>query len=175
MNDTQLKILEVASQFTQERGFSGFSYLDLAAEIGIKAASIHYYFKSKDDLAVALVEYTHELHTEGFQNFQKTIDCPKARLEAVITYFQNYVIEKKFCLCGMLVAELNSVSDAVSNRLDRYFSDFQTWLALQFQEMGSDDANYKAMSFLSSLEGSLLLARIRKDPSFVKKMLANYL
>ncbi|MCR9213716.1 MAG: TetR family transcriptional regulator [Proteobacteria bacterium] len=175
MNDTKLKILEVAAIYTQQRGFGGFSYLDLADEIGIKAASIHYYFKSKDDLAIALVEHTHELHTDGFQNMQTSIDRPKGRLEAVIAYFQSYVVEEKFCLCGMLAAELNSVSEIVSQRLESYFNDFQTWLAKQFKEMGYSDSDNKAMSFLSTLEGSLLLARLRKDPDVVRNMLTSYI
>lgn len=175
MNDTKLKLLEVASYLTQERGFGGFSYQDLAAEVGIKTSSIHYYFRSKDDLAVALVEYTHELHDEIFQNFQESILYPKDRLEALIDFFQNYITEKKFCLCGMLVAELNSVSGDVRNKLNKYFSYFQTWLAQQFDEIGSNDSNNQAMAFLTTLEGALLIARVRNDPNVVKKMLTNHL
>lgn len=156
INDTKAKILEIAVVFTQQRGFGGFSYLDLADEIGMKATNIHYYFKSKDDLAVALVEYTQELHTEGFQNIQTTIECPQSRLEAVIEYFHSYVVERKFCLCGMLVAELNPVSDKVSKRLDTYFSDFQTWLARQFKEMGHSESDEKAMSLWRFLKGKPL-------------------
>lgn len=175
MNDTKAKILEVAAGFTQQRGFGGFSYLDLADEIGIKAASIHYYFKSKDDLAIALVEYTHKLHNENFENMQASIVHPRDRLKAVIEHFQNYVVERKFCLCGMLVAELNSVSETVSKRLDSYFNDFQAWLARQFKEMGHSDCDDKAMSFLSALEGALILARIRNKPGVIGKALSSYL
>lgn len=175
MNDTKAKILEVSASFTQQRGFGGFSYLDLADEIGIKAASIHYYFKSKDDLAVGLVEYTHQQHSEGFQNMQETIKDPQNRLKAVIEYFENYIVEGKFCLCGMLVAELNSVSDKVRERLDSYFTDFQAWLTQQFEEMGHSNAGDKAMSFLSTLEGALLLARIRNKPKVVSRALTGYL
>jgi TetR/AcrR family transcriptional repressor of nem operon len=175
MNDTKVKILEVASRFTQERGFGGFSYLDLAAEIGIKAASIHYYFKCKDDLAIALVEYTHEQHSKGFHSIQESVDQPTERLEAIIAHFQNYVVEDKFCLCGMLVAELNSVSETVNKRLDAYFVYFQSWLAKQFVEIGNKDADEKALAFLSTLEGALLLARVKNNPDLVRKMLLNYL
>jgi len=175
MNDTKAKILEVSASFTQQRGFGGFSYLDLADEIGIKAASIHYYFKGKDALAVALVEHTHKLHNEIFQNLQTSIDDPKSRLEAVIDYFEGYVVDKKFCLCGMLAAELNSVSEEVRNRLNSYFNDYLTWLARQFEEMGQADSDDMAISFLSTLEGALLLARIRNEPEVMRRTLSSYL
>lgn len=41
----------------QQRGFLGFSYADLEKEIGIKKASIHYYFPGKIDLGLAYCEY----------------------------------------------------------------------------------------------------------------------
>lgn len=174
MNETKTKILNLAANLTQERGFGGFSYLDLAEEIGIKAASIHYYFKSKDDLAAALVEYTHELHTLGFQSIEANNKLPQDRLEEIIKHFQNYVVENKFCLCGMLVAELHSVSDRVGKCLDAYFNDFQAWLARQFEAMGRDNADELAMHFLSTLEGALLLARVRNDPKIVREALLSF-
>jgi len=175
MNGTKVKILTLAAAFTQERGFGGFSYLDLAAEIGIKAASIHYHFKCKDDLAIALVEYTHEQHTLGFQDIDSLIESPKKRLEEAIKYFQQYVVENKFCLCGMLVAELNSVSDAVSDCLIKYFEDFQNWIAKQLALMGKTTPDSLAMQFLAALEGSLILARVRKDPKIVREALTSFI
>lgn len=175
MSDTKTKILDLAESLTQERGFSGFSYLDLADQIGIKSASIHYHFKSKDDLAAALVERTHEVHSKGFQDIEATIKSPKKRLESVIEYFQEYVVNRRFCMCGMMAAELNSVSPRVSKLLDIYFIDFQAWLTRQFKEAGHKDAKMKAIGFLSALEGSLLIARLRNEPKLVRDALRDYL
>lgn len=175
MSETKAKILDLAACFTQERGYGGFSYLDLAAEIGIKSASIHYYFKNKDDLAVALVEHTHESHMQSFQQMDATIKRPQDRLAAVIAYFQNYVAENKFCLCGMIAAELHSVSDRVRKGLNTYFADFQIWVAKQFEEMGKKNATLQAMRFLSTLEGALLLARLQGNPTIVGDMLSEHL
>ena len=55
VNPTAQKILTIAQQNVQTKGFNGFSYQDLAQEIGIKTSSIHYHFPTKDDLALALV------------------------------------------------------------------------------------------------------------------------
>lgn len=55
LNQTAAKILTVAQDLLQRKGFNGFSYRDLAAEIGIKTSSIHYHFPTKDDLALNLV------------------------------------------------------------------------------------------------------------------------
>ncbi len=174
MADTKTKILDYAEGMTQTRGFNGFSYLDVAAEIGIKTASIHYHFKHKDDLAVALVERIRVTHASGFREIEASTTSPKKRLESLIEYFQGSVREGKFCLCGMMAAELQSVSPRVSTLVDAYFKDVQTWLARQFKEAGYKDSKLRALRFLSALEGSLLLGRLRNDPTIVRNVLKGF-
>lgn len=175
MSDTKTKILDLAGRLTQERGFGGFSYLDLAEEIGIKAASIHYHFKAKEDLAFALVERTRERHAASFQEMQEAISTPKKRLEALISYFQDYVRNDQFCLCGMMVAEIHAISPRVREELDGYFTDFEASLARQFKEMHHKNPKLQAMRFLSTLEGSLLLARLRADPKIIHEATKGFL
>ncbi len=175
MTDTRTKILDLAESLTQTRGFNGFSYIDLAEEIGIKTASVHYYFKVKDDLAAALVERVQTTHAAGFREIEEGTSCPKKRLEAVIAYFQGYVAEAKFCLCGMMAAELQSVSPRVARLVEAYFNSFHAWLSRQFKEAGHKDAKLQALGFLSALEGSVLLARLRRDPKIVHDALKGYL
>ena len=174
MKDTKTKILELAESYTQMKGFNAFSYLDLAADIGIKAASIHYHFKSKDDLAFALVERALELHTLAFRNMDIEIESPSDRLIAVKDYFKAYIHSDKFCLCGMIAAELQSVSPKVRKKVDLYFTEFQSWLAKQFKALGFVDSNFQALRFLSALEGSLLIARVKADPEVVEDALNSF-
>lgn len=171
MSDTKTKILDLAEHLTQTKGFNGFSYLDLADGIGIKSSSIHYHFRAKADLAFALVERIHEVHSCAFMAMDKDLNTPKKRLRALIDFFQGYVQDQKFCLCGMMAAELEGISPAVRNRLKAYFQDFQAWLTKQFKAMGQSDASNRALGFISALEGSLLLARLEGDPNIVNRAL----
>jgi TetR/AcrR family transcriptional repressor of nem operon len=49
------QILDVAEHLAQVRGFNGFSYADIAAELGITKAAVHYHFANKSELGRALV------------------------------------------------------------------------------------------------------------------------
>ena len=175
MGDTRTKILDVAERLTQTKGFNGFSYLDLADEIGIKNSSIHYHFKAKADIALALVERLHEGHSATFKYLDKTLDTPQQRLQAIADHFQSYIQDGKFCLCGMMAAELQSVSPAVRSCLVAYFKGMQTWLTEQFVAMGEPDAQNKALRFVSTAEGSLLLARLENDPKIVGQALKTFI
>ena len=46
-------MLDAAERLVQVRGFNGFSYADIAAELQITEASLHYHFATKADLGGA--------------------------------------------------------------------------------------------------------------------------
>ena len=173
MSETRVQILDVAERLTQLNGFNGFSYLDLAEEVGIKNSSIHYHFKAKVDLASALVERTHDNLLAAFSEMELKTSSPEKRLKSLITYFQSYIKDEKYCLCGMMSAELQTVGPTVRKRLLAYFADFQAWLEKQFKAMGHADAKIKAIQFLSALEGCLLLARLESKPRIVGQTLGS--
>ena len=160
MSDTRTKILDEAERMTQIGGVNGFSYLDLADTVGVKTSSIHYHFKTKADLMLAMVERIENVYGSGLNELQATIDSPQQRLREVVKLIQGYVKDGKFCLCGMMAAELQSVSEDVKARLKSFFKQFQDWLEKQFKEMKRKDAKGLAIGFMSGLEGSLLLARL---------------
>lgn len=56
MTDTKDNILDTMQALIQTRGYSAVSYQDIAAELGIRKASIHYHFATKSELGVAVVE-----------------------------------------------------------------------------------------------------------------------
>src|SRR6516162_2979326 len=52
---TASRVLDAAEALVQVRGFNGFSYNDIAAELQITKASLHYHFATKADLGEALI------------------------------------------------------------------------------------------------------------------------
>ncbi|MEY2401452.1 MAG: TetR/AcrR family transcriptional regulator, transcriptional repressor for nem operon, partial [Ilumatobacteraceae bacterium] len=68
--DTADRALDVAERLVQVRGFNGVSYADVAAELGITKAALHYHFASKAELGEALIIR----YTERFQAALGAID-----------------------------------------------------------------------------------------------------
>src|SRR5215211_135610 len=52
--DTADRILDLAERLVQTRGFNGFSYADIASELGLTKASLHYHFPTKAELGRCL-------------------------------------------------------------------------------------------------------------------------
>ena len=51
MNETAERLMDLAEARIREAGYRGFSFRDLAAEIGIKSASVHHHFPTKAGMA----------------------------------------------------------------------------------------------------------------------------
>src|SRR5271154_5221953 len=99
------RILDAAEALVQTRGFNGFSYANVAAELGITKASLHYHFASKAELGEALVVR----YSARFAMALDAIDHgERDAAEKLLAYAQIYsgvLREERMCLCGMLAAE----------------------------------------------------------------------
>jgi TetR/AcrR family transcriptional repressor of nem operon len=170
--DTRTEILEVAERLVRTRGYNDFSYRDLAGEIGIKTASIHYHFPTKGDLGEALVEN----HREGFGGVLAPLETeekdPRRRLERFVEHFRDNTIacENRMCLGTILAAEQATLPDAVVQAVRRLFAQNEAWIARLLEEgrkrhpfRCDGPADRVARSLFSSIEGALLTARTFRD------------
>lgn len=176
MSDRKEKILDVAERLVQERGFNGFSYVDLSEEIGIKTSSIHYYFKTKDALGVFLIRrYATNLKTQ-LDTIDSDTSDPKEKLIKYSEIFQGLArTNTKFCLCGMMAAELSALSKNARKELSQYFEMNKKWLSAVFTNLGSPMPDIDSESYLSLLEGTLLIARVNQEPAMVTRVAESFL
>jgi AcrR family transcriptional regulator len=56
MADTRETILRAARTRARAHGYGGLNFRDLATDVGIKSASIHYHFPTKADLGAAVAK-----------------------------------------------------------------------------------------------------------------------
>ena len=54
MSETAERLMDLAEARIRDAGDGGFSFRDLAAEIGIKSASVHHHFPTKAGIVAAV-------------------------------------------------------------------------------------------------------------------------
>src|SRR5271168_3279858 len=79
---TRSRILDVGERLVQIRGFNGFSYADVAAELSVTKASLHYYFPGKADLAEAIITRYAERFTHALAAIDDELTDAPAKLAA---------------------------------------------------------------------------------------------
>jgi TetR/AcrR family transcriptional repressor of nem operon len=169
---TATRILDVAERLAQTRGFNGFSYADIAAEVGITKASLHYHFPAKADLGAKLVARYRESFQAAIKRIGASDEDPLAKLQKYAQVYQQVLGADRMCLCGMLAAEYATLPEPMQRELRQFFDENEAWLvellesgrsagALEFDGEAKDIAGL----LTGALEGSMLLARSYRDNS----------
>jgi TetR/AcrR family transcriptional repressor of nem operon len=169
---TAQRILDVAEELVQSRGYNGFSYADIAGELGVTKASLHYHFASKADLGEALIERYSARFQEALERIASTTSGANSRLEAYASLYMDVLRGDRMCLCGMLAAEYQTLPERMHGSVIRFFDQNVTWLAGVVAEGQSDgelsleeSPTDAAQAVLSALQGAMLVARPYGDPT----------
>ena len=160
---TSDRILEVAGQLAQRRGFNGFSYADIAIALKITKASLHYHFATKADLGRALIAG----YTERFQAALDALEgTPANILRRYVKLYEDVLVKDRMCMCGMFAAEYSTLPSPMRSELRRFFIRNEEWLAHHL-EQGRVSGSFQfegsslemARVVTAGLEGAMLLAR----------------
>lgn len=183
-DDIKTKLLDAAQLLVQTRGHNGYSYRDLAEQVGIRTASIHYHFPTKTDLAVALVRRYRERIVEAMANVAVSKTSLGDRLDAVCqAYASTLKQNSRVCVSCALAAEYASLPPEVQAELKGLITDSQTWLTRFLSEARSQreipghlDPDALAKLWYATLQGALVMARasqpdsLNEVASMLKKM-----
>ena len=164
--DTPTRILDVAERLVQRRGFNGFSYADVASELDVTRASLHYHFAGKAELGKALIER----YASGFSDALSEIEARDAdapsKLAAYAEIYAEVLRRERMCLCGMLAAEYETLPPPMRDAVIRFFDDNEVWVQ-RILEQGEQEGTMRldagaseiARSIVSALEGAMLVSR----------------
>jgi TetR/AcrR family transcriptional repressor of nem operon len=166
--DTKARILELARPMLQERGYAGFSYRDIADQLGVKKAAIHYHFPAKSDLGVALVDHMRR----QFQRWSAAIDARDLsfwdRMHGFFGIYEHYIDDnKKCCPAGMLGAEFHAIPENLKTAAQALMSEVHGWLARTLEQGRTagacsypGEADEQAAVIGAAVQGALLVGRI---------------
>lgn len=163
-------ILDAAEALAQTRGYNGFSYADVALQLGVTKASLHYHFPSKAELGRALIERYRRTFAEALAAIDRDSEEPCKKLERYVALYDAVLRNDRMCLCGMLAAEYATLPEPMQVELHLFFDANERWLTgvLEVGARGGrfefkERANERARVFLAALEGAMLIARSYGD------------
>lgn len=166
MRDTRAELLLQAETLVRSRGYSGFSYGDLAAVVGLRKASIHHHFPTKADLALALVAAYDSRYDAALDAILAQANAV-ARIEAYGRLYLGGVADDLGCLCAVLAVERDTLPEPLRAAIVRFFDKHIAWLERVLAD-GVRDGSVRAdvvpaaaaRLVVATLEGALLLERV---------------
>ena len=163
---TAERILDVAERLVQVRGFNSVSYADIAGELGITKASLHYHFPGKAELGQALITRYSERFSAALEAIDRDLPDARAKLEAYANLYAEVLRGKRMCMCGILAAEYPTLPKPMRTAVVGFFDENQRWLADVLNAGKADhtlrftgSAEDVAQGILSTLEGAMRVAR----------------
>ena len=107
------RILEEAVKLFYERGFTGTTLDDIAAELGVTKPFIYTHFRSKTDLLAAICSPTIELSLDAVARAAKGPGSPRDRLYRAIVDFTEVVLSRQANIAIYFREEKNLSPDAL--------------------------------------------------------------
>lgn len=164
---TQDRLLAEAEVLVRTRGYAGFSYADLAASVGIRKASIHHHFPTKEDLGLALVEAYGERYDRALEEIGRRTEDGLDRVQAYADLYLHGLQEEQGCLCAALATELGILPDRIRESVTEFFQRHVSWLTWVLAE-GRANGTIRnditpaphARMIVATLEGALLMERL---------------
>ena len=171
-------ILAAAKLVAQAHGYAGLNFRDLAQEVGIKAASIYYYFPSKADLAAAVAKRYWEDSAAYLESLLKNSSGP---LEALRRYPETFrwalENDNRICLCSFMSAQFDDLPDPVKKEVQAFTDVNLAWLkkTLVAVKLASPkNAEKRANAIYSGIVGAQLMARSRADITLYDSLIETY-
>jgi len=147
--------MDAAERRMQAGGFGGFSFRDIASDVGIKSSSVHYHFPTKEDLAAAVVRRWAERASEFVaQELEKDPDPVRAWTKAFrVTAFSG----AHMCPCTVLGAASQDLPGQVADGVKQFFEMCRNGLT------GKGLSSGEAAQVLATITGALVVANALRD------------
>ena len=160
VGETVDKLLDAAEDAMRQRGYHAVSFRDLADALGIKSASVHYYFPQKEDLGVALVKRYSDRFFTALEAETEKARTPEDRIRAFCKVYRRTLTDTdQICLCGMLGAESCGLPAEVSDAVAKFLKANIDWVAKSLSgKLTSQLRQQRAAHIVATLQGAMILS-----------------
>lgn len=175
MTNRKSQIIKLTLKYIQEKGYLSFSYDDLAKEMSVTKASIHYHFEKKEGLGIAVCDRIQKGLEKTFSEIKqapiKTEDKPLAFISKRVQHLNNHDV----CPISSLQADyiyLPKLMQQKVQQISQMEIDFLTELLTDAKKAGgihnTEDLEALAVLLISSTKGGLQYKRVLGDDFFLK-------
>jgi TetR/AcrR family transcriptional repressor of nem operon len=170
-------ILAAAKRTAQAHGYGGLNFRDLAAEVGIKAASIYHHFPSKADLGAAVARRYWQDTAVTLETLAESQDPVGALRQYPDTFRRALANDNRMCLGSFMAAEYDDLPDAVKKEIQTFADVNVAWLGKVLSAaaiVSPHESERRARAIFAAIAGAQLIARSRSEISLYDAIIDSY-
>jgi TetR/AcrR family transcriptional regulator, transcriptional repressor for nem operon len=176
--DTRDRIMEAARLTVQDLGYNGLSFRELAKDVGIKSASIHYYFPTKSNLCEAIVRRYIDRYERYLQDILNDATDSTTAMRRYTDVFRDTLLNgNRMCLAGILAAERNDVPAEVRTEVVRWGEMNERWIGRVLApgvDNPQEDIRRRAKAIFAAVSGAQMIAHGRGEVAFYDEVVSAY-
>lgn len=172
--ETRKLLIDVGTRVIGSQGFNPTGLNSVLQTAGVPKGSFYYYFASKEDFGLAIIDETATEYAEQIDGFlQDQRFTPLARIKNYLQAGLERIREgqcKRGCLIGTLGQELSSQNETFRARLDAVFEGWKQQFSQCLQaaknagELPADADEMQLAEFLlSGWQGAILRAKMQQN------------
>ena len=187
-SDAREKILAAAESLIELRGYSALGVAEICERAGVPKGSFYYFFKSKEALALAVLDGHWAAERRGWNSALAQDVEPLQRLRRLFEATQADQLAGQQscgtisgCMFGNLTLELSNQTEQIRERLQEIFDEQVDLVdkviaeALGRGDVTVTDTHEAARSIVAQLEGQVLLAKLYNNTGLLDTLWTNSL
>ncbi|MGU3539726.1 TetR/AcrR family transcriptional regulator [Methylobacterium sp. A54F] len=176
--DVREAILAAAREAAMAYGYGGINFRDLAEAVGIKAASINYYFANKAILGEAVARRYWEDIARDLENISTDTQNPMEALRQYPSIFRlSLERNNRMCLSSFMATEYDALPEQVLKEVQAFADVNTTWLREQLvaaKLVEPKDGETRARAIYAAMAGAQIIARSRSDIDLFDSLVRSY-
>lgn len=187
MKKTEKLLIDITFDLLYKKGYCATSLMDILKIAKITKGAMYYHFNNKNDLVLASMQYYLEyiLHSHWIAPFEKSDKPIDTLIQQINAYLDIYADTTSFldikhgCPLINFVLDMSDKDEAFFTYLQSVYARWQESVnkALQKaqelkQTKTSFDTNDQALFIISSVEGSIGVAKAHNDLELLRKSFA---
>ncbi|MEM7391052.1 MAG: TetR/AcrR family transcriptional regulator [Verrucomicrobiota bacterium] len=165
MSDTRSRILGIAEEMVRAGGYNGFSFREIALAVGIKSASVHHHFPTKEALTLEVARHYHENFFSALGEPAPEGSRPGNQIELYIDVFRkSFETSGRACLCGVLSNEAEQLPETLKEVVMTFVRANISWLEQALRPSpGDKSVRGRAELIYCAMEGAMGVSSLEKD------------
>jgi TetR/AcrR family transcriptional repressor of nem operon len=176
--DVREAILVAAREAAMAYGYGGINFRDLAEAVGIKAASINYYFANKAILGEAVARRYWEDIARDLETLSTSTKSPMEALRQYPGIFRlSLERNNRMCLSSFMATEYDALPEQVLKEVQAFADVNTAWLREQLvaaKLVKPKESETRARAIYAAVAGAQIIARSRSDISLFDSLIRSY-
>ncbi len=173
VSDKRERLLNAAKRLIHQQGYTRTTLGDIARAADVPPGNVYYYFKTKEDVARAVIHDHADWFRHTFSRWDAELD-PRGRLLAYAGMVAKNCDDMAThgCPVGSLCAELDKQPGPLTDEVDALVRHQLGWVTDQFRALSVPEPETVATDLIARLQGTVLVSHALGDASVLARQVA---